>query len=59
MIKCDMSEKMPDPVATHCKKMRDNMIKIAPTVEIYNRSMVQKHSVHVLLKRIIVTRLYM
>ena len=32
-------------MATHCKKPRDDIIKIAPTVEIYNQSMVQKHPV--------------
>ena len=32
-------------MATHRKKPRDDMIKIAPTVEIYNRPMVQKHPV--------------
>ena len=40
--------KIARPVATHCKKPRDDMIKIAPTVEIYNRPMVQKHPVHTL-----------
>ena len=28
-----------------CVRPRDDMIKITPTVEIYNRSMVQKHPV--------------
>ena len=41
--------KIARPVATHRKKPRDDMIKIAPTVEIYNRPMVQKHPVFVFL----------
>ena len=40
---CDTPEKMPDPWLHIAKKPRDDMIKIATTVEIYNRSMVQKH----------------
>ena len=43
--------KIARPVATHCKKTWDDMIKIAPTVEIYNRSMVQKHPVLVYTQR--------
>ena len=46
MIMCDISEKLPDPWIHMAKKTRDDMIKIAPIVEIYNRSMVQKHPVY-------------
>ena len=44
MIMCDISEIYPDPWL-HITKKCDDMIKITPTVEIYNRSMVQKHPV--------------
>ena len=40
--------KIARPVATHCKKKQktwDDIVKIASTVEIYNRSMVQNHPV--------------
>ena len=41
-----MTYKTPTRGYTLQKKTRDDMIKIAPTVEIYNRSMVQKHPVY-------------
>ena len=44
MIMCGISEKIARPGGY---TMRDDMSKIAPTVEIYNRSMVQKHPVYV------------
>ena len=40
-LSCVTHQKTARPVATHSKKPRDDIIKIA-TVEIYNRSMVQK-----------------
>ena len=47
MIMCDI-KKIARPVATQQKKTLDDIIKIAPTVEIYNQSMVQKHPVDLL-----------
>ena len=43
---CDISEKLPDLWLHIAKKTQDEMIKMAPTVEIYNRSMVQKYPVY-------------
>jgi len=45
MIMCEYQKNCPTRGYTLQKSAKDDMIKIAPTIEIYNRSMVQKHPV--------------